>query len=265
MISSNRQLKKKIGQRKAVEGARRQSEQHDLRLLAESQLLQGQLRQLSRRTLRVQEAERKRISRELHGIVTQLLSGINVRLANLKVEVAANAKGLGQKIAYTQRLVEKSVDNVHRLARELRPAVLDDLGLIPALHSLLKELTKETGLQVSFTASAGLEELSHARRAVFYRVAQEALANVARHAHSTRVEVSIRRLPGAALMRIQDDGKAFDVAHLLQAGKSQCLGLLGMRERLEMVGGQLAVESAPGKGTTVIAQIPLAKGRKEHV
>lgn len=265
MNSSNRQLKKEIVQRKAAEGALRQSEQHDIRLLAESQLLQEQLRQLSRRTLRVQEAERKRISRELHGSVTQLLSGINVRLANLKVEATANTKGFGQKIAHTQRLVEKSVDIVHRFARELRPAVLDDLGLRPALHSLLKDFTKETGLQVSFTASAGLEELSHAKRTAFYRVAQEALANVARHAHATRVAVSIRKVPGAVLMRIRDDGKAFDVTHVLPARKNRRLGLIGMRERLEMVGGLLTVESAPGKGTTVIAQIPLANGRKEHV
>lgn len=265
LATSNRELKKEIARRKVVEETLRQSEQQSVKLLEKSQFLQEQLRHLSRRILLVQEEERKRISRELHDVVAQLLTGINVKLVTLKNEVSANSKGISRKITSTQRLVEKSVDIVHRFARELRPAVLDDLGLSPALRSFLKSFSEETGLRVSLKAFEGLENLSKAKRTVLYRVAQEALANVARHAQASRVEVCIQKLPDAVLMFIKDDGKAFDVDQILHAKKSQRLGLIGMRERVEMVGGAFGVESAPGLGTTVCAQVPFQKSAKEHV
>lgn len=265
LATSNRQLQKEIDQRKAVEGNLRQSELQSIQLLEQSRLQQEQLRHLSRWVLSVQEEERKRISRELHDVVAQLLTGINVRLASLKLEATASTKGLSQKISRTQRLVEKSVDIVHRFARELRPAVLDDLGLIPALHSFLKGFTKDTGIRVSLTAFAGLEELSNAKRTVLFRVAQESLTNVARHAKASRVDVSIQKIQDAVRMRIKDDGKAFDAAHLWQAKNGRRLGLLGMRERVEMVGGTFTVESAPGHGTSIITQIPFNSGAKEHI
>ena len=264
LATSNRQLKKEIARRKVVEETLRKSERQTSQLLEQSRRLQHQLRHLSRRILSVQEEERKRISRELHDVVAQLLTGINVRLATLKIQAAVSTKDLGQKITRTQRLVEKSVDIVHRFARELRPAVLDDLGLIPALHSFLKSFTKETGVRATLTACEGLEDLSNAKRTVLYRVAQEALTNVARHAQASRVDVCIRKLPGAICMRIKDDGKAFDVAQQLQSRKSPRLGLLGMRERVEMVGGHFEVESEPGRGTTVHARVPFKTAHKEH-
>jgi signal transduction histidine kinase len=147
---------------------------------------------------------------------------------------------------------------VHRFARELRPAVLDDLGLIPALHSFMKNFTARTGVRTRLTACAGVEELDAARRTVLFRVAQEALTNVARHAKASRVEVSIQKLPDGIGLKIQDDGKSFQVKRVLQGKGSKRLGLLGMRERLEMVGGRFEVESAPGKGTSVRAEIPLS-------
>ncbi len=265
LAASNRQLKTEIARRKVVEETLRQSEQQSGKLLEKSRLLQEQLRHLSRRILLVQEEERKRISRELHDVVAQLLTGINVRLATLKIEASASSKGISRKISSTQKLVEKSVDVVHRFARELRPAVLDDLGLIPALHSFLKSFSEKTGLRVSLKAFAGLEKLSNAKRTVLYRVAQESLTNVARHAQASRVEVCIRKLPDAVLMLIKDDGKSFEVDQIVQARKSQRLGLLGMRERVEMVGGAFGVVSAPGHGTTIRAQVPFHKRAKEQV
>jgi len=153
---------------------------------------------------------------------------------------------------------------VHRFARELRPALLDDLGLIPALLSFMKSFTKETGLRVSLTAftSGRIKELDSAGRTALYRVAQEALTNVARHAQASRVEASILKVPHGLRLRIKDDGKSFQVERGLHAKKSQRLGLLGMRERVEMVGGRFTVESAPGQGTTIQAQIPLGNGLK---
>ena len=179
----------------------------------------------------------------------------------MKKEAALNTKGLDRNIARTQRLVEKSVDIVHQFARELRPAVLDDLGLIPALHSFVKIFSKRTRIHVHLKAFAEVEQLDIAKRTVLFRVAQEALTNVARHAQASRVEVSIQKLPDAVCMKIKDDGKSFQVERVLHGKGSKRLGLLGMRERLEMVGGHFDVESAPGKGTTVTAQIPLRKPR----
>jgi signal transduction histidine kinase len=157
--------------------------------------------------------------------------------------------------------VEKSVDIVHQFARELRPAVLDDLGLIPALHSFVKVFSKRTRILVHLKAFAEVEQIGIAQRTVLFRVAQEALTNVARHAHASRVEVSIQKLPDSVCMKIKDDGKSFQVDRVLHAKGSKRLGLLGMRERLEMVGGHFSVESVQGKGTTVIAQLPNGKAR----
>jgi len=261
LAASNLDLEREIAQRRAVEAALKKSERHYSQLLAQSDRLQGQLRQLSRKILLAQEDERREISRELHDVIAQTLTGINVRLAALKKEAAVNTKGLDRNITRTQRLVEKSVDIVHRFARELRPAVLDDLGLIPALHSFAKSFSKRTRIRVHLKAFAGVEQLDNDKRAILYRVAQEALTNVARHAQASRVEVSIQKLPDCICMKIKDDGKSFQLERVLNIRGRKHLGLLGMRERLEMVGGHFGVESAPGKGTTIIAQIPPGKAR----
>ncbi len=260
LAAANRRLKHEVLQREAAEAALRRSEQHYSQLLEQSRRMQEQLRHLSRQLLLAQEEERKEISRELHDEIAQTLTGINVHLATLKVEAAANTEGLRKKIARTQRLVGKSVNIVHRFARELRPTLLDDLGLIPALHSFMKGFTKRSGLRIRFTAFRGVEQLNSSKRTVLYRVAQSALANAAQHAHATRVNVSIRKLPGASRMEIQDNGTGFEVERVLFAKRHKRLGLLGMRERVEMVGGTFAVESAPGKGTTIRALIPVHNG-----
>jgi len=257
LAASNRQLKREIAQRKSVEESLRKSERHYGQLLDQSRQMQGQLRLLSRQVLSAQEEERKKISRELHDVIAQTLTGINVRLAALKKEAAHNTKGLDRSIASTQRLVEHSVNVVHRFARELRPAVLDDLGLVPALHTFMKNFRKETGIRVSLSAFAAVEQVNGDKRTALYRVAQEALTNVARHAQASRAEVEIQKLDGAVCMKISDNGKGFRPEQVLHANKGKRLGLLGMRERLEMVGGNFTVTSAPGKGTTVVARIPL--------
>ncbi|HXB58176.1 MAG TPA: sensor histidine kinase [Candidatus Acidoferrales bacterium] len=267
LAASNLELSLEITQRKAAEEALRKSERHYSQLLEKSDRLQGQLRQLSRQILSAQEDERKKISRELHDVIAQTLTGINVRLSALKKEAAINTKGLDRNIARTQRLVEKSVNIVHEFARELRPAVLDDLGLIPALHSFVKLFSRRTRISVHLKVFAGVEQLDIVRRTVLFRVAQEALTNVSRHAHASRVEVSIQKLADGIYMKIKDDGKSFEVDRMMRSRGRKHLGLLGMRERLEMVGGLFDVESAPGKGTTITAHIPPPSGpvRKESL
>jgi signal transduction histidine kinase len=257
LAASNLELSLEITQRKAAEMALRKSEHHYSQLLKQSDSLQEQLRRLSRQILSAQEEERKRISRELHDVIAQTLTGINIRLATLKKEASGSTNGLDRNIARTQRLVEKSVKIVHEFARELRPAVLDDLGLIPALHSFVKLFSKRTRIRVHLKVFAGVEQLDASQRTILYRVAQEALTNVSRHAHASRVEVNIQKLPDGIRMRVNDNGKSFEVERVLNARGQKHLGLLGMRERVEMIGGRFGVESAPGKGTTITAQLPI--------
>ena len=264
--ASNRKLQKEILQRRAVEKSLKQSEQHQSRLLKESHKLQEELRQLARQVLDAQEDERRKISRELHDVIAQTLSGINLRLANLRTEAALKTKGLDRHFAHTQKLVEKSVNFVHEFARELRPAVLDDLGLIPALNAYAKLFSTRTRINVHIQASAPVEKLDLASRTVLYRVAQEALSNVARHAHATHVKVDIQKLPDCIRMKVEDNGKSFEPDRVLNATARGRLGLLGMRERLEMVGGRFDITAAKGEGTTVLAEIPFRKtpGRSQR-
>ena len=258
LAASNLELSAEIVQRKAAEAALKKSEHHYSELLRQSDHLQEQLRRLSRQILSAQEDERKRISRELHDVIAQTLTGINIRLATLKKEALLSTKGLDRNIARTQRLVEKSVDIVHQFARELRPAVLDDLGLIPALHSFVKLFSQRTRVHVHLKAFAGVEQLDSNQRTILYRVAQEALTNVSRHAQASRVEIDIQKLAGSVSMKISDDGKSFQVEKTLNAKGRKRLGLLGMKERLDMVGGRFDIKSVSGTGTTITAQIPLA-------
>ena len=256
LTASNRQLKQEIVERKSAEKALRRSEQHSRQLLEQSRHMQEQLRLLSRQLLSAQEEERKKISRELHDVIAQTLTSINVRLAALKKQTTLSTEDLERSIARTQQLVQESVNIVHRFARELRPTVLDDLGLIPALHTFMKGFKEETGIHVSLSAFAAVEQANGDKRTVLYRVAQEALTNVARHAQASKAEVRIQKLDGTVCLRIKDDGKGFQVERVLHAKKNKRLGLLGMRERVEMVNGNFTVESVPGKGTTIRAQIP---------
>jgi two-component system sensor histidine kinase DegS len=259
LAASNLALSAEITRRKSVEKALKQEKRGYARMIKESAVLQEQLRHLSRQILSAQENERKKISRELHDMVAQTLTGINIRLAALKAGATLDTRSLAQNIAETQRLVEHSVDLVHRFARELRPAMLDHLGLIPALQAFMKSFTERTGVRTHLTAFAGVELLNMPRRTALFRVAQEALTNVGRHAQASRVEVSIEKRPDGACMKIADDGKSFQVQRVLLARGSKRLGLLGMRERLEMVGGRFWVESAPGKGTVIEAFVPDAR------
>jgi len=251
LIASNLKLKREIIQRQKVEKALKNSEQEMSQLLERTRLQQRQLRSMTHQMLHAQEEERKRISRELHDVIAQSLVGINLHLAGLAHGGADNPAGFQRKITRTRRLVEKAVDIVHRFARELRPTMLDDLGLIPALQTFMKDFMGGTGIRVSLQAYAGIERSPASVRTVLYRVAQEALANVARHSKASRVEVCIRRTDDIIRMEIKDNGQGFEVDATSRAKKSSRLGLLGMKERVKMIGGTFSVESTPGQPTTV--------------
>jgi signal transduction histidine kinase len=134
--------------------------------------------------------------------------------------------------------------------------MLDDLGLIPALHMYCNGLAARKKIKILMTAYGAVEALGSAKQTALFRVAQEALTNVARHAGATKVSLIISEIPGAIRMEVRDNGKSFNVENILSAKNPKRLGLLGMRERIEMVGGILSIGSVPGKGTTVRAEIP---------
>ena len=261
LTASNIKLKQEIVRRKAVEESLRSTRLQQAKLLKQSRRQQEQLRELSRRLLHAQEEERKRISRELHDVIAQTLVGINVHLAALTQGAATNPSNLRKQISNTHLLVEKAVDIVHNFARELRPTLLDDLGLIPALKSYMQGFIEETGIRVSLKSYARIEQTTSVFRTVLYRIAQEALTNVARHANASRVEVSIETASGIISMAIKDNGKGFDIGTEPRSKKAIRLGLLGMRERIEMIGGKFRVESFPDQSTTVRVEISEAKVR----
>ena len=264
LMASNIQLTAKLKRCEGAEKSLTRSGLHHSKSLEESNLLREQLQRLSRRIIATQEDQRHSMSRQLDNGIAQTLIGINIRLINLKKVVGMSNKNLVRDISLTQRLVTKSTNMVHRFALDLRPPVLDDFGLIPALHSFMKNFTAQTGVRTHLTTIAGVEDLAAARRTALFRVAQEALTNVGRHAGATNVRIDIRKHERGVCVRIEDDGKSFDAKPFMTARGGKCHGLLCMRERLEMVGGTFMIESAPGKGTAVIIEIPNGpKARKK--
>lgn len=262
LAATNEQLVAEVARRKAVERSLFESHEQQARLLAEAHEMQSQLRHLSRSVLKVQEEERRLISRELHDVIAQNLTGISLQLGSLETQAGRGQHAFRRCLASTQKLVGQAVETVHDFARELRPSVLDDLGLVPALHTCLRDFAARTGIRVHLVACREAEQLDPALRTVLFRVAQEALTNVARHAAASQVEVRLQPESGGLCLKVSDNGRSFRVEQVLRANRSRRLGLVGMRERLEMVGGRLELDSAPERGTTVSAHLALAHSPK---
>lgn len=262
----NRELHAEIAQRRRTEKALRESERHLRDLFDEAHRMEESLRGLSNQILHAQEEERKRVSRELHDDVGQSLVGVSVTLAALRMETAAKNGGIEKKLEEAQRLLEEAMMTVHDFARELRPATLDQLGLLPALRSYLEDFAKRTGLRVELNGHPDAEALDGDRRLVLYRIAQESLTNVAKHARATGVKVTIAKVHTGITLEIADNGKSFQQKKGTAPKPTQRLGLLGMQERVRLVNGTFDVRAFPGKGTTVIATVPfgISDIRSEH-
>lgn len=254
----NRRLGLEVAQRKRTERALRESEEHYRVLFHEACGVQENLRRLSNQILHVQEAERKHLSRELHDEVGQALTAVSTTLQVLQRNGGVDPQLLKKRIADAQTLLGQTMDSVHRFARELRPAMLDELGLLPVLRSYLKGFAERTGLRVHLRANAGAEALDAEQKTVLFRVVQESLTNVARHAQATRVITTLRQLDGRVRMEVSDNGKAFNVAQQLASNGKRRLGLLGVQERVRLVNGRLAIKSTHGIGTTVRVDVPLS-------
>jgi len=213
--------------------------------------LSRDLRNLSSQVLHLQEEERKRISRELHDEVGQALTVLNTNLGMLQRNGTVESALLKKKIAATQMLLGQTMETVHRFARKLRPAMLDELGLLPALRSCLKNFARRTGLHVRFAASPQAEHLNDDQKTVVYRVAQESLTNVAKHAHAKVVQLIAAHDNGVLTLEVRDDGIGG-----VDAGRGS--GILGLTDRAEALGGTISIASPPRGGTTLSVRLPIA-------
>jgi len=203
------------------------------------------LRQLSKRLLSIQEQERVRIAREVHDELGQALTAMKIQLQ--REPPAA--------IAHT---IDGIVDLVRRIAADLRPSILDDLGITAALEQQLRRLRESTGTTTTLTVSEE-PEIDMLTGVTLYRITQEALSNVIRHAEATAVEVSLVMNGGQAVLTIRDNGRGMP-----QPANSQSLGLLGIRERAELLGGSVTIDSRPGDGTTIAVTLPLGGTEPDH-
>jgi signal transduction histidine kinase len=215
------------------------------------ELSQRVARDAVRRVVRAQEAERSRLARELHDETGQALTSILLGLKPLEEALADHPARAA--LAELREHVVSALQDVRRLAVELRPAVLDDFGLVPALERLTDAFAEQTGARVDFHSALGELRLPSEVETTLYRVVQESLTNIVKHANAHNVSVSIARRGSTVAAVIEDDGAGFDQ----RAVREESVGLLGMRERLSFVDGRLEIESRPGAGTTIVAEVPL--------
>jgi signal transduction histidine kinase len=214
-------------------------------------------RELLRHTVQAQEDERARIARELHDETSQILTAFTLELAALR-ELARRKPQMKSIVDRLQDHSRQMSQGLYNLVHDLRPAHLDDLGLVPAIKSLVASEYCPKGLEVTFKVAGAQKRLDALVETVLYRVAQEALTNISRHANTDQATLHIDYTPEAVTLGIQDSGKGFDPNEPLRPPRGW--GLEGMRERVEAVGGRLILHSAPGRGTTVEVVIPLGKG-----
>lgn len=226
-------------------------ERQTLSHLTEVQQARQELRNLSAKLVSTQENERKNISRELHDAVGQSLSAVQFELHDLASVLAPYPKELGSRVDRIRELVESSVALVRNMALLLRPSMLDDLGLVAALEWQAMQMTRSTGVRIHVSADDLPQELPDEHKTCIFRIVQEALNNVCRHANANSVQIHLSA-PGLGIaVVVHDDGRGF------QPDRMKGVGLIGMQERVESLGGTLIIDSGPGRGTLIRASLPL--------
>ncbi|HTZ59020.1 MAG TPA: sensor histidine kinase [Acidobacteriaceae bacterium] len=219
---------------------------------------ESELRRLSNQLVRVQEEERKTISRELHDEVGQILTGLRMELGTLSAHEPEEA--FRQRLDSVKHLAEEALRAVRNLSLLVRPSMLDDLGLEPALRWQTREFSRRCGIPVNLAIEGRLDNLPEPLRLCLYRAIQEALTNCGKHANATRVTVTVRHDDGRVSASVQDNGKGFDKLRLQTHG----LGLVGMGERVRALQGVITVSSEPGRGTLISLEVPLAASRLDR-
>jgi two-component system, NarL family, sensor histidine kinase UhpB len=207
--------------------------------------LESERKEAGRAAIRAQERERRRIAQDLHDEVNQALTAVSLRL---QASIERAPPELRRELLETKRLSSQAMEELLTLASTLRPALLDDHGLIPALHSQVRDFAEQSGIHAAFNARGSTPKLTPEQQLVIYRVTQESLSNIAQHAHARNVEVELSFI-GRTVLRISDDGRGF--GELKSPKLSGGLGLSGMRERALLAGGGLSIWSHEGGGTRV--------------
>ena len=208
--------------------------------------------------IKAQEEERKRIARELHDETSQSLTGLVIGIRMVQEIVPDYMPDVQERLENINDLAHATLNEVHTMAVRLRPSVLDDLGLAPALRSYAREYSENTGIPVEMQLLGMSHRLTPELETVLYRVIQEALTNVARHSNATSCRVTLRRKEQVVQGVIEDNGQGFDSQKvMLSDEKGRGLGLHGMKERIELVGGSLEFAARPVKGTTIFIEAPL--------
>jgi signal transduction histidine kinase len=217
-----------------------------------------EMRELSQRLVATQEEERKNLSRELHDHVGQVLTALRMELGRIDRTRAPADAGLGRAVAESKRLVDSMVRTVRDLAMGLRPSMLDDFGLQPALEWHVRDFTRRYGVKVELTLDGDVTTLPDAYRTCVYRTVQEALTNCIRHAHAQSIAVAILEHDDQLEVSITDDGTGLDSKR-----REQGLGLRGIEERVRELHGAMTIHSAPGHGTTLAVRLPLPTATME--
>jgi signal transduction histidine kinase len=213
----------------------------------------ARVRRLAAQVISAQDEERARVARELHDSTAQILTAVILQLGAAARE--SDSPALTERIATLRQLTADALEEVRSLSHTMHPRVLDDLGLAAALEWLGRQTSAQTPLAVHVSVSAADAHMPSPLASVLYRVAQEALRNAVRHAGATEVQVLLRREPAAAVLEVADDGRGFDVTRAEE--RRPGMGLFSMRERVALVHGTLRVTSARGRGTRVVATVPL--------
>jgi len=237
-----------------ISSLERSSEQQQLKTARAEQ----ELRRLSQQLVQAQEQERKAISRELHDEIGQMVTGLRMELANLERLRSMPGEDFKNHMKDAKSLAEKTLHSVRDLAMGLRPSMLDDLGLEPAIQWQAREFSRRSGIPVTVDVDGSVETASEALRTCVYRIVQESLTNCARHAQAKSVTISLHGSAERVSLAVQDDGVGFDA----QAPSGRGLGLLGMEERVKKLGGTISVRSQMHRGTVLKVEFPLAKEAK---
>lgn len=227
--------------------------------LREARAYHNRIQEMSSQVLTAHEAERKRIARELHDDTAQALTSILVRLRLLERSAGHDVAVL-QNVEELRELTSGALDSVRRMAMDLRPAALDDLGLVPALHAYAERFSENWPTKVTITIDGLRRRLPADVELVLYRVVQEALTNIAKHSSAALANVSLSRRHNEVTLRIEDNGIGFEPGDRAPSNGTG-LGHFGMQERLALVGGNVHIESVKGQGTTITAHVPVASKR----
>ena len=212
-----------------------------------------QLRDLSARLLLLRDEEGARISRTIHDDLGQALTGLKMDLAWLKRHLRPDQQDLLDKTQTMGELIDSTVQTVRRIATELRPGILDELGLVPAIEWELQEFQRRSGVRCRLQSTLTETQLDTADATTLFRIFQEALTNIARHAQADEVHVSVEETTAALVLRVRDNGRGIRTAEI---DSTKSIGLLGMRERARLRGGDVRFQGIPGAGTTVTAWLP---------